>query len=184
MAKEEQTNTAPAQDSGATIEALFAEDRTFPPPAEFVAKANLQDPGIYERAAADPEAYWASQADTLHWYKPYEKVLTFGGWPYPGQRVIVLSSGLAANDDRITVTRSVEETVALLDERGARGVYVDGGATIQAFLRAGLIDTIVLTRVPVLISMPSRKSLPRARRASVGWTPRRISSPASTIMSR
>jgi dihydrofolate reductase len=45
----------------------------------------------------------------------------------------------------------VEEAVALLDARGASGVYVDGGATIQAFLRAGLIDTIVLTRVPVLI---------------------------------
>ncbi len=89
MANEEQVNKAPAEDSGATIEALFAEDRTFPPPAEFVARANLQDPGIYERAAADPEAYWAAQADTLHWYKPYEKVLTwdppFAKWFEGGQ---------------------------------------------------------------------------------------------------
>jgi dihydrofolate reductase len=81
----------------------------------------------------------------------YAKVLTFGGWPYPDQKVIVLSSGLAADDERVTVIRSLEETVALLDARGAKGVYVDGGATIRAFLRAGLIDTIVLTRVPVLI---------------------------------
>ena len=81
----------------------------------------------------------------------YEKVLTFDGWPYPGQRVIVMSSALSSADERITITRSVDETVALLEERGARGVYVDGGATIQAFLRAGLIDTIVVTRIPVLI---------------------------------
>jgi dihydrofolate reductase len=62
-----------------------------------------------------------------------------------------MSSGLSNADERITITRSVDETVALLDERDARGVYIDGGATIQAFLRSGLIDTIVLTRIPVLI---------------------------------
>jgi dihydrofolate reductase len=81
----------------------------------------------------------------------YEKVLTFDSWPYAGTDVIVMSSGLDSDDDRVTVVRSLEECVAMLDERGARGVYVDGGATIQAFLRAGLIDTIVLTRIPVLI---------------------------------
>jgi dihydrofolate reductase len=81
----------------------------------------------------------------------YEKVLTFDGWPYPDKQVIVLSRQLETDDGRITVTRSLDETTALLEERGARGVYVDGGATIQAFLRAGLIDTIVLTRLPVLI---------------------------------
>ncbi len=81
----------------------------------------------------------------------YEKVLTFDGWPYRGKQVIVMSSGLSIAVERITITRSVDETVALLDERGARGVYVDGGATIQAFLRSRLIDTIVLTRIPVLI---------------------------------
>jgi dihydrofolate reductase len=81
----------------------------------------------------------------------YEKVLTFDAWPYTDRRVIVISGQLSTADERITVTRSVDETVALLAERGARGVYVDGGATIQAFLRAGLIDTIVLTRIPVLI---------------------------------
>ena len=81
----------------------------------------------------------------------YEKVLTFDSWPYTDRRVIIISGQLATADDRITVTRSVDETVALLEERGARGVYVDGGVTIQAFLRAGLIDTMVLTRIPVLL---------------------------------
>ena len=36
-------------------------------------------------------------------------------------------------------------------DRGWRGVYVDGGAVIQSFLRAGLIDDMVISRVPVLI---------------------------------
>lgn len=81
----------------------------------------------------------------------YEKVLTFGGWPYPDHQVVVISTTLETDDDRIAIVRSVEEAVRVLDERGARGVYVDGGRTIQAFLRQGLIDELVLTRLPVLI---------------------------------
>ena len=38
-----------------------------------------------------------------------------------------------------------------LSARGLRHIYVDGGVTIQEFLRAGLIQRIVVTRVPVLI---------------------------------
>src|SRR5262249_28812820 len=38
-----------------------------------------------------------------------------------------------------------------LDGRGIRHVYVDGGETVQRFLAAGLIDRIIMTRVPILI---------------------------------
>jgi dihydrofolate reductase len=41
--------------------------------------------------------------------------------------------------------------VAHLETRGIGHIYVDGGITIQRFLRAGLIDRIIVTRVPVLI---------------------------------
>jgi dihydrofolate reductase len=40
---------------------------------------------------------------------------------------------------------------AALDARGVRHAYVDGGETIQAFLRAGLIQRLIVTRVPVLV---------------------------------
>ncbi len=59
----------------ATIEALFAENRTFPPPADFVESANFSDPAIYEEANADPEAFWEKQADSLSWYKKWDQVL-------------------------------------------------------------------------------------------------------------
>ena len=81
----------------------------------------------------------------------YDKVLTFDAWPYPDRQVVVLSSALATDDERITIVRSVSEAAQCLSEHGARVVYVDGGATVQAFLRAGLIDTIVVTRAPILI---------------------------------
>lgn len=43
------------------------------------------------------------------------------------------------------------EIVSHLDQRGFEHVYVDGGHTIQEFLRAGLIQRLIITRVPVLI---------------------------------
>ena len=50
------SSTEPALDS------LLQEDRTFPPPPEFAAQANARDAGVYARADADPEAYWAEWA--------------------------------------------------------------------------------------------------------------------------
>ena len=80
----------------------------------------------------------------------YEKVLTFDEWPYP-RPVLVLSTTLETDDSRVSVVRSIEEAVEALNDPDTRGVYVDGGRTIQAFLRADLIDEITVTRAPVLI---------------------------------
>ncbi|TDD96688.1 dihydrofolate reductase family protein [Actinomadura rubrisoli] len=82
----------------------------------------------------------------------YEKVLTFGGWPYEGKRVAVLSTRLPEDaDPRITVHRDLDALVKDLADRGARRVYADGGQVVQAFLRAGLLDELTITTVPVLL---------------------------------
>jgi len=82
----------------------------------------------------------------------YEKVLTFGGWPYAEQHVIALGSTLPRGaDSRVTVAHSVEEVLQTLEGRGARAVYLDGGQVIQEFLRRGLVDEMVITTAPVLI---------------------------------
>ncbi len=56
------------------IDDLLHEERHFPPPPEFAAKANANDPSIYERAAKDPEGFWEEEARNLHWFKPWSKV--------------------------------------------------------------------------------------------------------------
>ena len=59
-----------------TIENLYSEERTFSPPEEFVAQANLSDPEIYDRAAADPEAFWAGIArETITWRRDFDTTL-------------------------------------------------------------------------------------------------------------
>ena len=57
------------------IEALLKEDRVFEPPAAFVKQANINDPGIYEKADQDPEGFWAGFASELDWSKPWTTVL-------------------------------------------------------------------------------------------------------------
>lgn len=52
------------------IEALFEENRRFPPPPEFAAQANA-GAGIYEQAEPDYVSFWASWARTLEWSKPF-----------------------------------------------------------------------------------------------------------------
>ena len=81
----------------------------------------------------------------------YEKVLSFDGWPYAGKRVIVLSTTLNAEDDRISIARDLDDAVHALNDFDARQVYVDGGKVIQTFLRADLIDEISIGWAPVLL---------------------------------
>ncbi|MGO8795803.1 MAG: dihydrofolate reductase family protein [Candidatus Sulfotelmatobacter sp.] len=100
--------------------------------------------------------------------KTYETVLAFPEWPYGQKRVVVLSSrpvDLSAARGGVVEQMSGEPTeiVAKLEATGARRLYVDGGITIQRFLGAGLIQRLVITRVPVLIGegIPLFGSLPK-----------------------
>ncbi|MFQ6486186.1 dihydrofolate reductase family protein [Actinomycetaceae bacterium L2_0104] len=81
----------------------------------------------------------------------YEKVLTFGQWPYTGKTVIVLSTTLTADDPNIVIAPTLDDALHALQSGAARQVYVDGGQVIQTFLRQGLIDEITIGWAPVLI---------------------------------
>lgn len=88
--------------------------------------------------------------------KTFEVVLTFGGWPYGKKPVVVLSSrsldfSSIKNGFVEQMAGEPAEIVARLSERGFKHAYIDGGITIQRFLAAGLIDRLVISRVPVLI---------------------------------
>src|SRR5262245_63254337 len=59
----------------AEIDALLKEDRRFAPSAEWQKTANINDPAVYDRAAKDPEAFWAELAGELEWMRPWTTVL-------------------------------------------------------------------------------------------------------------
>jgi dihydrofolate reductase len=88
--------------------------------------------------------------------KTFETVLAMSPWPYGKKRVVVLSSkpldlSAAVGGAVEQMSGSPAEIVSKLAVSGAHHLYVDGGITIQRFLRAGLIQRFVITRVPVLI---------------------------------
>ncbi len=67
----------------AEIDHLLQEDRRFPPSAALQKSANISDSGVYERAARDPEAFWAEFARELDWIRPWDSVLQ---WKSPHAR--------------------------------------------------------------------------------------------------
>lgn len=88
--------------------------------------------------------------------KTFETVLAFPAWPYADKRVVVLSSrplDLSAVAGGVVeqMAGTPAEIVSRLAATGADHLYIDGGITIQRFLRAGLIERLIITRVPVLI---------------------------------
>jgi dihydrofolate reductase len=98
----------------------------------------------------------------------FEKVLTLGPWPYGDKRVVVLSSrpiDLSAARGGLVeqMAGPPAEIVSQLAASGAHHLYIDGGITIQRFLCAGLIQRLIITRVPVLIGdgIPLFSTLPR-----------------------
>jgi acetyl-CoA synthetase len=73
------SNPVQSSGGGEALSALLHETRRFPPPPEFAAQANAQ-PGIYEEAAEDAVAWWATQAERITWDTPFEQVLE---WDLP-----------------------------------------------------------------------------------------------------
>ncbi len=85
----------------------------------------------------------------------YDVVLPMSRWPYGDKPVFVLTSRPLSSTPSGVVVETVSgvpsEILATISSRGIRHAYVDGGFTVQAFIRAGLIQRLIITRVPVLI---------------------------------
>jgi dihydrofolate reductase len=85
----------------------------------------------------------------------FEVVAAMKEWPYADKRLVVLSHrALDLKKTPGTVEQmsgTPAEIVSRLSGSGVQHIYVDGGITIQEFLRLGLVHRLVITRVPVLI---------------------------------
>lgn len=102
------------------------------------------------------EEFMASVDTIVIGRNTFETVLGFPEWPYGDKRVVVLSSrpvALETKNGGVVEHLAGEpaEIVARLQETGSQSLYVDGGITVQRFLRAGLVQRLIVTRVPVLI---------------------------------
>ncbi|MBI4917236.1 MAG: dihydrofolate reductase [Acidobacteria bacterium] len=126
----------------------------------YIARANgdldwLEPPEGGEHGEHGYEEFIATVDALVVGRNTYDKVLTFDAWPYGERPVFVLSTReLAPPPGGAVVERMAgepAEIVARLAARGLRHLYVDGGITIQRFLRAGLIQRLVINHIPVLL---------------------------------
>jgi dihydrofolate reductase len=84
----------------------------------------------------------------------FETALAFDRWPYDKPVFVLTNRPLPPVPPGASVERLSGQPPEIVDNLAARGIghiYVDGGLTIQQFLRARLIQTLIVTRVPVLI---------------------------------
>ncbi len=85
----------------------------------------------------------------------FEKVLTFPTWPYE-KKVFLLSNTIkilppAVKGKVRVLSLSPADTLKKLSEQGCTNVYIDGGQVIQSFLKADLIDELIISKVPIII---------------------------------
>jgi dihydrofolate reductase len=124
----------------------------------FIARPN-GDLDFLPKGGGEPHGYdefMASVDALVIGRKTFETVLNFPVWPYGDKRVVVLSGkpvDLSAVRGGVVeqLAGPPAEIVSKLAVTGAHNLYVDGGITIQRFLRAGLVQRLIITRVPVLI---------------------------------
>lgn len=83
-------------------------------------------------------------------------VLSFGiDWPYT-KPVYVLSNTLTKVPEELEgkvflVQGELSSIISDLNEKGLKDLYIDGGVTIQNFLKEELIDEMIITTIPVLL---------------------------------
>jgi dihydrofolate reductase len=124
----------------------------------FMARSN-GDLDFLPKGGGEPHGYeefMASVDALVIGRKTFETVLAFAEWPYGDKRVVVLSGRpIDFSAVRGGVVEQMAgppvEIVAKLAASGAHHLYIDGGITVQGFLRASLVDRLIITRVPVLI---------------------------------
>jgi dihydrofolate reductase len=134
----------------------------------FIARANDDLDWLPPEGNPSYSAFIATVDAIVMGRRTFEKVLSFGAWPYGGTPVFVLSSRalrIASLPGAVIeqLSGAPQDVVARLAARGVKHLYVDGGVTIQRFLREGLIQRLIVTRVPVLIGdgIPLFGALPR-----------------------
>jgi acetyl-CoA synthetase len=112
-----------------SLSALLDERRTFPPSEEFKKRASWNDPAIYDRAAQDPEAFWADQAQHLDWFAPWQKVLE---WNAPWAKWFV--------DAKLNVTYNCVDRHAHSARRNKAAIIWEGEPGDSRVLTFGMLE--------------------------------------------
>ena len=160
-----------------SIDALLQEERTFPPPGDFVGKATMADPDIYEKARQDPEAFWADLAEELDWFQKWDRVLEwdppFAKWFVGGK----LNVSYNCIDRHLTAGRRNKAAIIWEGEPGDWKVYTYWDLYREVCRFANGLKSLGVTKGDrVTIYLPMTPELPIAMLACA-----RIGAPHSVV---
>ncbi|HET9401622.1 MAG TPA: acetate--CoA ligase [Candidatus Acidoferrales bacterium] len=128
------------------LAALLEEKRKFPPSEEFRKGAFANDPEIYERAARDPEAFWAAEAKRLTWFEPWKKVLE---WNPPHAKWFI--------GGKLNLAYNCVDRHAASDRRNKAAIVWEGEPGDSRVLTFGMLEREVNRFANVLKSIGVKK---------------------------
>ena len=130
----------------AKLDALLQENRKFPPPEDFRKKAFANDAGLYERAARDPEAFWAAEAKRLTWFEPWKQVLE---WNVPHAKWFV--------GGKLNLTYNCVDRHAASERRNKAAIIWEGEPGDSRVLTFGMLEREVNRLANVLKALGVKK---------------------------
>jgi acetyl-CoA synthetase len=152
--------------------------RTYEPPEEYAAQANVSDPSIYEKAERDFEGFWAEQARQLHWFKEWDQVLEWD--PPEAQWFIGGKLNVSYNCLDYQVEQGRGDKTALIwegDEPGDTKTFTYSELTAEVKKFANVLKSLGVEKgEPVSIYLPMIPELPIAMLACA-----RIGAPHSVV---
>lgn len=121
------------------------ERRRFPPSEQFRQQAVVRDPSVYQRAAADPEAYWATRARELDWFTPWTRVME---WTPPHVKWFAGGTlNVSVNCvDRHLATRRDKAAIVWEGEPGDRRRLTYGELSVEVNRCANALRTLGVRR--------------------------------------
>ena len=128
------------------LAALLEEKRKFPPPEDFRRSAFVRDPEIYERAARDPETFWATEAKRLTWFEPWKRVLE---WNPPHAKWFV--------GGKLNLAYNCVDRHAASDRRNKAAIIWEGEPGDSRVLTFGMLEREVNRFANVLKSLGVKK---------------------------
>ena len=159
------------------IDHLLDESRQFPPSSEFVAQS-IDDPALYERAAADRDAFWGEQSrDLLHWHTPFTNVLDWSNPPFAkwfgdgelnvayncldrhveagnGDRVALLWEGEPGDSRRITYAELTDEVKRAANVLEGLGIgHGDRVAIYLPMIPEAIVSMLAVARLGAIHSV-------------------------------
>jgi acetyl-CoA synthetase len=125
-----------------SLSALLVEHREFAPSEAFKRQANAADPAIYERAARDPQGFWAAEAQRLDWFTPWQQVLE---WKAPWVKWFV--------DGKLNVAHNCVDRHAASHRRNKAAIIWEGEPGDSRVLTYGMLQREVNRFANVLRSL-------------------------------